>query len=831
MTPAGGVVTVPPTTISPTTMAPTPVVPPATSDVPSIIPSIVPSSSMRPIAPNVTMVDEMVTNIYLLFPNVSANDFTMDNVTSISDIQTEWFYQFYQTNNEILVNLNTTITITQFGTDGDDTSSMYIWYDQSMQYEPWVSSTSTNDTSTSTNTTRRALQTDADGDAPKNASFYVTLPFKSEKDVAEYTASLQEAFPDSFANVGTIGTPLVDGMTSPPAASPTTDGGDKVPVSPSEAPSSDRISDPIIAVIILACVAGVALVAGAAVLVSRRSAPKAYVSPYEPTPSAALMNKGIDDIPTKTPLEPGTFVVYAPAGKLGFSLDQPDPGPLVIFVVKEDSPLHDYIQSGDRLIGVDELNVRKSSPARVVGLLRDRSTSPYRKLTLIRSDETSTVNDLEGQYVVYAPPEKLGFSLEKSVEEGSEDANIAPTVRAVKPTSILNNSVEVGDELIGIDELDTRTMSAQQSVGALKSRSQNPVRKLTFLRIIPTAAELAAAAGGESKYDEGDATSEGYVIAFAPAGPLGFSLESPDSASMVVHTIKTTSPLVEQVKRGDKLIGVDDVDVRNLSPNRIVNLLATRKTNIWRKLTLLRRGATVSNLGDSTIQLDEGIIVVYVPATKLGFSLNSVDDGAPIFEIIKEDSILGDTARVGDRLVRIDEKDTSTMHAGAAVKLLNARKANPYRKLVIQRGSNGGASTTVIATPVSAPTIRNMDGDKYTVVAPAGKLGVILDNPDDGAPVIHTVKDTSPLLGKINVGDRLVNIDAVDVSGFTPAQVVQLLSTKSTNPERLLTMLRPPPMTTAEPEIVVGTDGESTVGGEYIEDTGDEATAATGDKE
>jgi C-terminal processing protease CtpA/Prc len=188
-------------------------------------------------------------------------------------------------------------------------------------------------------------------------------------------------------------------------------------------------------------------------------------------------------------------------------------------------------------------------------------------------------------------------------------------------------------------------------------------------------------------------------------------------------------------------------------------------------------------LGDSTIQLDEGIIVIYVPATKLGFSLNSIDDGPPVFEIIKEDSILVDSARVGDRLLSIDEKDMSTMHAGKAVKLLNARKTNPYRKLVIQRGG-AGDSRTVIATAVSAPTVRNMDGEKYTVIAPAGKLGVILDNPDDGAPVIHTVKDTSPLLGKIDVGDRLVNIDNVDVSGFTPAQVVQLLSTKSSNPER-----------------------------------------------
>jgi C-terminal processing protease CtpA/Prc len=92
------------------------------------------------------------------------------------------------------------------------------------------------------------------------------------------------------------------------------------------------------------------------------------------------------------------------------------------------------------------------------------------------------------------------------------------------------------------------------------------------------------------------------------------------------------------------------------------------------------------------------------------------------------------------------------------------------------------------------------------------------------------VKDTSPLIGQITVGDRLVKIDDVDVSAFSPAQVVQLLSTKSSNPARLLTLSRPPMISqSSEPEIVV-TDGESTVtGGEYIE--GDEEPAKSRDNE
>ncbi len=36
------------------------------------------------------------------------------------------------------------------------------------------------------------------------------------------------------------------------------------------------------------------------------------------------------------------------------------------------------------------------------------------------------------------------------------------------------------------------------------------------------------------------------------------------------------------------------------------------------------------------------------------------------------------------------------------------------------------------------------------IYAPAGKLGVVIDTPDDGAPVVHAVKDTSPIGGRLD---------------------------------------------------------------------------------
>jgi C-terminal processing protease CtpA/Prc len=75
------------------------------------------------------------------------------------------------------------------------------------------------------------------------------------------------------------------------------------------------------------------------------------------------------------------------------------------------------------------------------------------------------------------------------------------------------------------------------------------------------------------------------------------------------------------------------------------------------------------------------------------------------------------------------------------------------------------------------------------VIAPAGKLGVIIDSPNDGAPVIFAVKEASPIVDKVQIGDKLVAIDDEDVRAMTAMKVSKLLSSKSTS-HRKLTLIR-----------------------------------------
>lgn len=76
------------------------------------------------------------------------------------------------------------------------------------------------------------------------------------------------------------------------------------------------------------------------------------------------------------------------------------------------------------------------------------------------------------------------------------------------------------------------------------------------------------------------------------------------------------------------------------------------------------------------------------------------------------------------------------------------------------------------------------------IIAPAGKLGVVIDTPDDGAPVVHAVKDSSVIADQIQVGDKLIAVDDEDVRSMTAIKVSKLISKKSANPQRKLTIIR-----------------------------------------
>jgi hypothetical protein len=78
------------------------------------------------------------------------------------------------------------------------------------------------------------------------------------------------------------------------------------------------------------------------------------------------------------------------------------------------------------------------------------------------------------------------------------------------------------------------------------------------------------------------------------------------------------------------------------------------------------------------------------------------------------------------------------------------------------------------------------DTNTFEVEVPPGLLGLVLVDSDKGVPVVHLVKDSSPLTGKVQPGDRLVGVDGKDVTLMWATDVSCLVAKKKNQTRRLL---------------------------------------------
>lgn len=78
----------------------------------------------------------------------------------------------------------------------------------------------------------------------------------------------------------------------------------------------------------------------------------------------------------------------------------------------------------------------------------------------------------------------------------------------------------------------------------------------------------------------------------------------------------------------------------------------------------------------------------------------------------------------------------------------------------------------------------------FEIIVPAGKLGMVIDTPNGGFPIVHAIKDTSILADRVRVGDRLVSVDGQDCTTMTAVQVSKLISLKSDQESRVLVFVR-----------------------------------------
>ncbi len=78
----------------------------------------------------------------------------------------------------------------------------------------------------------------------------------------------------------------------------------------------------------------------------------------------------------------------------------------------------------------------------------------------------------------------------------------------------------------------------------------------------------------------------GLYDVFAPPGPIGMVVDTTRDGP-VVHTLKSTSPLIGLIYPGDLIVGLDDLDTRSMTAATLTRLMAKRSHQTERKITLL----------------------------------------------------------------------------------------------------------------------------------------------------------------------------------------------------------------------------------------------------
>lgn len=78
------------------------------------------------------------------------------------------------------------------------------------------------------------------------------------------------------------------------------------------------------------------------------------------------------------------------------------------------------------------------------------------------------------------------------------------------------------------------------------------------------------------------------------------------------------------------------------------------------------------------------------------------------------------------------------------------------------------------------------DAQVRTVIAPAGKLGVIIDTTPGQTTLVHEVLDKSPMIGLIQPGDQILSIDGITTSNMSMEAIAALLKSTADHPRRFV---------------------------------------------
>lgn len=168
---------------------------------------------------------------------------------------------------------------------------------------------------------------------------------------------------------------------------------------------------------------------------------------------------------------------------------------------------------------------------------------------------------------------------------------------------------------------------------------------------------------------------------------------------------------------------------------------------------------------------------------------------------IKNNCPIKDQIQLEDRIIAVDDEDVQTMNAVKLSKLLSKRSGNAQQNITVLRrvvntdGNVGGGNQPLMLSNDQLIEDRaTNEGETIDVIAPSGKLGIILVDPEStdipGPAFVFNIRDDGPLVDMVKLGDRIIAIDDVDVRTMSAENVSKLLGSKNSKPQRKISILR-----------------------------------------
>jgi hypothetical protein len=137
-------------------------------------------------------------------------------------------------------------------------------------------------------------------------------------------------------------------------------------------------------------------------------------------------------------------------------------------------------------------------------------------------------------------------------------------------------------------------------------------------------------------------------------------------------------------------------------------------------------------------------------------------------------------------------KNTSSKKSHRRSKSSNISNSNlsALSKPVLMRGKSRSDPMQLppLTPPSSTSKKRSSQRVQRDVLAPAGKLGILIANTTKYGPAVHTIRPGSPMEGLMFVNDIIVSIDDVDTREYTAEQITKLMK-ETVREERKITVL------------------------------------------